>query len=124
MKNIEILMELSSREPIFHHADRFGKNKSDIEAQMHDDFWEDGASGKIYTRQNVIDTLLERYNDSNYVDIWTANDFKLTKIAKDSYLLTYILIQNHTRITRRCTIWKRVLDSWKILYHQGAIISE
>lgn len=118
----KILEELKSREPIFHHPEKFGQNKQDIENQMCDEFWEVGASGNVYTKQDVIETLCERYNDPNYQDIWEAKDFKLTQIAADNYLLTYILIQDKTRVTRRSTLWRRVNGSWKILYHQGTII--
>lgn len=120
----KILDELKSREPIFHHPEKFGKTKEDIENQICDEFWEVGASGNVYTKQNVIETLLERYNNPDYKDIWEAKDFELAKIAPDNYLLTYVLIQDKTRITRRSTIWRKVGGNWKILYHQGTIIKE
>ena len=87
-----------------------------------DEFWEVGASGKVYTREDVISTLLERYNDSHYQDIWETSDFKLIRIAPDNYLLTYVLIQNKTRTTRRSTIWRHCNCQWKIVYHQGTVI--
>lgn len=119
----KILEELKSREPIFHHPEKFGKTKQDIENQMCDEFWEVGASGNVYTKQDVLDTLLVRYNDLNYQDIWEAKDFELTKITADNYLLTYVLIQDKTRVTRRSTLWRKVNGSWKILYHQGTVIA-
>jgi len=118
----KILEELKSREPIFHHPEKLGKTKQDIENQICDEFWEVGASGNVYTRQDVIETLLERYNDPSHQDIWEAKDFALTQIAPNNYLLTYILIQNKTRVTRRSTLWCRVNGDWKILYHQGTVI--
>lgn len=120
----DILEELKSREPIFHHPKKFGKTKQDIENQMCDEFWEVGASGKVYIKQDVIDGLYERYNTPNYQDIWEAKDFKLTQIARNNYLLTYVLIQDKTRVTRRSTLWRKVHGDWKILYHQGTIIRE
>ena len=118
----KILDELKSREPIFHHPEKFGKTKQDIENQMCDEFWEVGASGNVYTKQDVIETLLERYNNPDYQDIWEAKGFELTTIAPDNYLLTYILIQGKTRVTRRSTLWRRVNCDWKIIYHQGTLI--
>lgn len=117
----QILEELKAREPIFHHPEKFGKSRQDIEAQMCDEFWEVGASGNVYTREDVIETLLERYNDPNYHDIWETKDFAFTKIAADNYLLTYVLIQGE-RKTRRSTIWRKADDQWKILYHQGTVV--
>ncbi|PPE03412.1 GNAT family N-acetyltransferase [Holospora curviuscula] len=118
----KILDELKSREPIFHHPEKFGKTKQDIENQMCDEFWEVGASGNVYTKKDVIETLLERYNDPDYQDIWEAKDFELTTIAPDNYLLTYTLIQDKTRVTRRSTLWSKKNGDWKILYHQGTLI--
>ena len=119
----KILEELKSREPIFHHPEKLGKTKKDIENQMCDEFWEVGASGNVYTRANVIEALIERYNDPIYQDIWEAKDFALTKIAPDNYLLTYTLIQDKTRVTRRSTIWRKVAGNWKIMYHQGTVLN-
>ena len=118
----KILDDLKSREPIFHHPEKFGKTKEDIENQMCDEFWEVGASGNVYTKQDVIETLLDRYNDPDYQDIWEAKDFELTTIAPDNYLLTYVLIQDKTRVTRRSTLWRKKNGDWKILYHQGTLI--
>lgn len=120
----KILEELKSMEPIFHHPEKFGKKKQDIEAQMCDEFLEVGASGNVYTRQDVIDTLLARYQSTDYQDIWEAKDFALTKISQDNYLLTYILIQDKTRMTRRSTLWRAVNGNWQILYHQGTVIGK
>ncbi|MBN8827763.1 MAG: GNAT family N-acetyltransferase [Sphingobacteriia bacterium] len=119
-----VFEELKSREPIFHHPDKFGKNEQDILEQMCEGFWEVGASGNVYTQQDALEILPIRYNDPNYHDIWEAKDFKIMQIAPNNYLLTYILIQNNTRITRRSTIWRKQNDKWKILYHQGTIVSE
>ncbi len=97
-------------------------SKEDIAKQMCDEFWEVGASGNVYSKQDVIETLLERYNNPDYQDIWEAKDFELTKIAPDNYLLTYVLIQDKTRVTRRAPLWRKKNGDWKILYHQGTII--
>ncbi len=117
-----ILAEIRAREPIFHHPDNFGKTKQDILAQMADEFWEVGASGNIYTKQEVVEELLERYSDPDYQDVWSASDFKLTQIAVDNYLLTYNLLQDKVRKTRRATIWRKIGKQWQIVYHQGTIV--
>jgi hypothetical protein len=33
-----------------------------------------------------------------------------------------MLLQDGKRRTRRSTIWKRTLDGWKIVFHQGTIV--
>ncbi|WP_446944683.1 hypothetical protein [Rhizobium leguminosarum] len=55
-----ILGELRQREPIFHRR-AFGTSRDDLEAMTAEDFFEIGASGRIYQRDFVIANLLERY---------------------------------------------------------------
>ncbi len=114
--------ELIKREPIFHRLE-WGTTRVDLENMTHEDFWEVGASGKKYTREFVIETLLERYKKQE-ADIWEAKGFECFEIAPDNYLLTYTLIQDYTRITRRSTLWRFCENTWKILYHQGTIVQE
>lgn len=122
--NETIKKELIGREPIFHHPEKFGTSEEAIRDQMCEAFWEVGASGNVYQKEDVINTLQERYNDPSYEDVWEVSDFELTQIASDNYLLTYVLIQDNIRVTRRSTIWRKEEGKWKILYHQGTIVKE
>jgi hypothetical protein len=122
-KNTRILNELKMREPIFHHPDNFGRTRQDILNMTCDEFWEVGASGNVYSREHVIEILLNRYSDPDYKDEWEAKDFVLTKIAPNNYLITYVMVQGK-RITRRATLWRYINSDWKILYHQGTVVQE
>lgn len=115
-----ILAELVAREPIFHHPE-FGTKRADFEEIMADDFWETGASGRIYSRQFVLDELERRFARPQE-DIWETSNFACRRLAQDLYLLTYTLLQNQTRLTRRATIWRKTTTGWKIVYHQGTIV--
>jgi len=119
---IPVLEELKKREPIFHRAE-YGTSRVDFENMTAPDFWEVGASGRRYSREYVIDTLVERHS-APHVDIWEARDFHCIEIAPDNYLRTYTLIQGAPRVTRRATIWRRIADTWKIVYHQGTVVEE
>ena len=63
-----VLKELTKREPIFHHPE-FGTTRRDFEAMTDQSFWEVGASGRRYSRQHVIDSLVERYSKP-HEDMW------------------------------------------------------
>ena len=115
-----ILADLVAREPIFHHPE-FGTKRSDFQEMMADDFWETGASGRIYSRQFVLDELERRFARPQE-DIWETSNFACRRLAQDLYLLTYTLLQNQTRLTRRATIWRKTTTGWKIVYHQGTIV--
>jgi hypothetical protein len=117
-----ILAELIAREPIFHRPE-FGTTRADFERMMAEDFWETGASGRRYSREFVLD-VLERRFATPQDDAWEARDFLCRKLADNLYLLTYTLLQDRKRLTRRATIWQKTPDGWQIVYHQGTIVQE
>lgn len=112
-----VLEELISREPIFHRPEL----GTDFESMTAADFWEVGASGQRYSREYIL-AELERRRANPQADIWETSDFHCRKLCDTVYLLTYTLLQNKKRKTRRCTIWERTGEGWKILYHQGTIV--
>jgi hypothetical protein len=120
----EILEELKSREPIFHQAE-YCSTREKLEQYTAKDFWEVGASGKVYDRQTVIDTVEKRFKEKTEPDTnrWQTSDFKCRSLGNDTYLVTYLLKQAD-RITRRLTIWRKTDDQWQVAYHQGTIVSD
>lgn len=118
----QILAELSRREPIFHRPD-FGNRRADFENMTTEDFWETGASGRRCSRQFVLDELEKRLS-APHADVWQTSDFHCRKLAGDVYLLTYTLLQDNVRLTRRSTIWERTPEGWRIVYHQGTVVQD
>jgi hypothetical protein len=117
-----ILEELKSREPIFHRPE-FGTTTAYYESMMHEGFWEIGASGRRYSREFVL-AELERRRQHPTQDVWETSDFHCRKLAADIYLLTYTLIQDKIRKTRRSTFWQRTEVGWKIMFHQGTMVED
>jgi hypothetical protein len=119
----DVLTELQRREPIFHRRE-LGTTRADFEAITSTDFWEVGASGEVYSREQVWASLERRYADPDYWagDSWETSDFLCRQLTPNAYLLTYRLRQRE-RVTRRLTIWKRSGDAWEIVYHQGTVVS-
>jgi hypothetical protein len=115
----EVLDELRRREPIFHRPE-LGSTRAEFAAQMADGFWEVGASGQRYSRDYVLDVLEERQRHP-VEDEWTTSDFHCQALAEEVFLLTYTLHQGE-RVTRRSTIWRRVGDAWRIVFHQGTLV--
>lgn len=117
-----ILAQLSQREPIFHRPE-FGHTRADFEQMTVEDFCEVGASGRCYSRAFVLDEL-DRRRAKPSADVWETSDFQCRRLAPHLYLLTYHLLQDNHRHTRRATIWQWTGDVWKIVYHQGTLIQE
>lgn len=118
----EVLAELAGREPIFHRPE-FGTSRTDFEKMMVEDFWEVGASGRRYSRKFVLDELEKRFFVAHN-DVWETRDFYCRRLGADVYLLTYTLLQDNARLTRRSTIWQKTVDGWTIVYHQGTVVQD
>lgn len=117
-EHMAVLDELMKREPLFHRSE-FGTTRKDFEQMTAPDFWEVSASGRRFSREFVLDTLEARYENPTE-EVWEVGDFYCLEIAANNYLVTYTLIQGE-RITRRASIWRRTVDGWQIVYHQGTI---
>lgn len=118
---LPVLDELRNLEPIFHTA-QFGTSRTDFEKATAPDYWEAGASGRRYSRDFILNEL-ERHAPVDAASAgWTTHDHALRQLGPDTYLITYTLRQLQ-RITRRATIWRKTPQGWRILYHQGTIVS-
>ncbi|MFS2175893.1 DUF4440 domain-containing protein [Rhizobium pisi] len=115
-----ILEDLRRREPIFHRRE-FGTSRDDLLRMTDEEFWEIGASGKIYTREFVIANSLERYEQPEPHD-WPCEDFSISELAENLYQINYIL-KEPDRTTRRTTLWRKSGGGWKIVFHQGTVIA-
>jgi hypothetical protein len=125
---IDILAQLTTREPIFHRFEHLqGRlpTRAALEAMAAPGFFEIGASGRLYTRDFILDTLEERHRTSGSdPDLWNASDFRLRRLSSDTWLISYLLEQqlpSGLRLTRRSTLWQQTSCGWQILFHQGTL---
>ena len=111
------LAELKKLECEFHYP-AGDKTRTDFEVLMDADFWEVGASGRVYNKAFVLECLEKRSRESIVVE---TKNFNCYEIAPECYHLTYVQIENG-RTTRRSAIWRCLNGAWKNLYHQGTVI--
>jgi hypothetical protein len=118
-----VLEQLVAREPIFHRPE-LGTSRQDFERMIEAEFWEVGASGQRYGREYVLNELERRYGNGGDAgnENLRAEEFHCRELAENLYLLTYTLFQG-PRESRRATIWRLVSGEWKIVYHQGTLVS-
>ena len=114
--------ELKAREPIFHRPE-FGTTRADFERMTASDFWEIGASGKLYTREVVLE-MLEKRHSQPVQESLEATAFRIRELGPNLYLLHYDLLQDGIRRTRRTTLWCHTADGWQIVFHQGTIATD
>ena len=110
-----------AREPIFHRPEQ-GTTRADFERMTEPDFWEIGASGTRYSREFVL-AELDRRRAAPREEHWATSEFECRRVARDLYLLTYVLVQEGARRSRRATLWRRTAEGWKIVFHQGTLMA-
>jgi hypothetical protein len=118
--DMAVLEELRRREPVFHRLEA-GTTRADLENMTAPEFREIGASGRRYDRGYVLD-ILEKRLENPAADVWETSNFDCLELARDTYLVTYTLLQQKQRVTRRSSIWRRTVEGWKIVYHQGTVV--
>lgn len=112
----EAASAIRSLEPVFHRG-LAGRPAAEIEAAVHPAYWEVGASGAVYTREFVIQTVAAR---PAVAEAWPVDDFRVERLDVTTWLATYTLWQGERR-TRRATVWQLTDDGWQPRYHQGTV---
>jgi len=115
-----VLKTLKQLEPIYHAACPEA-TEDDFERIVSPDFWEIGASGKVYTREFALGVLKSR-QASPPKEMWQTSDYQVKRVSKTIYLLTYTLTQP-MRVTKRLTVWQYTAKGWQAVYHQGTVVS-
>ena len=116
-----VLEELRRREPIFHSVE-FGSSTADFERSLAAGYWEVGASGRRYSREFILRELYVEAPATAEALGWKSWDHALRRLGAETYLMTYTLLQGE-RLTRRATVWESTAAGWRVLYHQGTIVS-
>jgi hypothetical protein len=116
-----VLDELRRREPIF-HTKEFGMTAAERERVVAPEYWEVGASGRRYSREFILKGLEEKLPVDAAEAGWACSEFGLRRVGPEIYLLTYTLDQAG-RITRRSTVWQKTGEGWRILFHQGTVVT-
>ena len=118
---LAVFEDLRRREPIFHTPD-FGTTLADFERVTAPEYWEVGASGRRYSRDFILRVLEQNPPIDAASAGWQCSDFGLRRLGAETYLLTYTLRQAD-RLSRRATVWQSSSEGWRILYHQGTLVS-
>lgn len=96
----------------------FRRNRQAVGSLLAPEFREFGSSGRIYTRQEILD-LLES-ESRRQVDL---TEFHSTRIGPDVVLVTYRSHNlNNSSVSLRSSLWVRREDRWLLLFHQGTPI--
>ena len=93
--------------------------RDSLEDLLDESFIEFGSTGKVLDREAVILGLATQTPRA-----WSIADFKLTRLAEDVALVTYIATQGGRGSFLRSSIWKRTGERWRMAFHQGTKIAD
>jgi hypothetical protein len=100
------------------------RDRGRVSEFLADDFLEFGSSGKVWTREQILDLLAtEDYQPP------AMEDFNCLLIADGVALVTYRTVRTnpHTgerAATLRSSLWTKESGAWRVRFHQGTRTSE
>ena len=95
------------------------RNRSQVEALLADDFFEFGASGRVWTREAILDLLASE----DYIPP-AVEDFACRFIADGVALVTYRTVRINPETGQRdaalrSSLWTLQSGRWVVCFHQG-----
>ncbi len=94
-------------------------SRAALEALLHESFTEIGASGRLYTRDDIIPLLLAQLSHPPR----TISDFHARPITNTVALTTYTLTRTDPDGTEhhslRSSLWLLEASHWRLTFHQG-----
>lgn len=98
------------------------RSSADLLAQLlHPEFTEIGASGRLWTRSEIIVSLVEDSRKST--EPIKATDMAGRLLAPGVVHLTYVS-DNGGRRARRSSVWLWTEEGWRAYFHQGTLASD
>jgi hypothetical protein len=90
-----------------------------VAALLTEDFLEFGASGRVWSRDQILNLLASE----TYVPP-IVEDFVCHRVADGVVLVTYRAVRSHTdtgqrEVTLRSSLWTLRAGKWRVRFHQG-----
>jgi hypothetical protein len=93
------------------------KDAAALAELLSEDFREFGASGRVWNRAS---TIAELSTETPHQII--SENFECERLSSELTLLTCVC-RNPIRKTLRSSLWRLEGDSWRMVFHQGTVIS-
>jgi len=95
------------------------RDRGRVDALLAKDFEEIGASGRSWTREQILDLLATETYEAP-----AAEDFRCTMLADTVGLVTYRSWRRHPQtgaktVVLRSSLWIRDSEVWRMRFHQG-----
>ncbi len=105
------------------HSNEVRSDLSKMASLLSPHFYEFGASGKVWTREQTLECLHSEVGTRKI----ESRDFKATPFSEDVVLVTYTSVHAHEGDSPqeflRSSIWRISSGQWQIEFHQGTLKS-
>jgi hypothetical protein len=120
--NAQVMLILQLEESLL-QADIHNSEK-EVSALLADEFIEFGSSGRVYDKQQAIESLQNEPKEAMPQRV--IADFNVSVLAAGIILVTYRLLNissDSSMDSLRSSIWELIGDRWQIVFHQGTPIN-
>jgi len=93
------------------------RSRTQLEALLDPEFQEVGASGRLWTREDIIADLV----DGEGGDPIQAVQVEAREVAPGVVLVTFLSDPGGCA-AHRSSLWRLVGGHWRMLYHQGTLL--
>jgi hypothetical protein len=95
------------------------RDRARVAALLADDFQESGASGRVWTREQVLDLLGKEGFQRPVME-----NFECRQISAGVALIGYLCVRTDPKTgersaTLRSSLWTEESGEWKMRFHQG-----
>ena len=102
------------------------KSAKDVMDLLADEFIEFGSSGRVFDKQQIINSLQNESIES--LTQRSITEFKTLVLAAGVVLVTYRVVRHLSGEelvnSLRSSIWKLNNAHWKMIFHQGTLLRE
>jgi hypothetical protein len=97
------------------------RSPAQVDELLDPDFREIGASGRMWNRPEMVSALAEESSDDDE-QIATA-ELEAAVVGPGLILVTYTTDRRGRR-ARRSSLWRRSGSTWRLLHHQGTLLTD
>jgi hypothetical protein len=101
-------------------SSRVRRSPARVDELLDPDFREIGASGRMWTRPEMVSALAEESSDED--EQVAATELEAAVVGPGLILVTYTTDRRGRR-ARRSSLWRRSGRAWRLLHHQGTLLT-
>lgn len=93
------------------------KSAAKLNELLTDDFLEHGASGNVYDKESILNTLPETAHTE-----MTMENFQIITESDTTVVCAYQLLVEDELHSNRSSVWVKNEAGWQMRFHQGTLV--